>query len=123
MSLSRGEPEHGAAMSDEKALLGAIWAEPHEDMPRLVYADWLQETGEPPGVARAEFIRLQCEHARLDPDDPRRDELSKQADVVRKRYGGKWKAGLPRACRSASYVRGFPFPGKTVRVFQWHREQ
>ena len=30
-------------MSDEKALLAAIWDEPHEDTPRLAYADWLDE--------------------------------------------------------------------------------
>ena len=43
-------------MSDEKALLAAIWAEPHEDTPRLVYADWLQETGAAVSVARAELV-------------------------------------------------------------------
>lgn len=34
----------------------AILARPHDDAPRLVYADWLEERGEP----LAEFIRLQC---------------------------------------------------------------
>ena len=34
-------------MSDEKARLAAIWENPHEDTPRLVYADWLQENGQP----------------------------------------------------------------------------
>ena len=41
-------------MSDEKALLAAIWEHPHEDTPRLMYADWLDEHGQP---ERAEFIR------------------------------------------------------------------
>ena len=40
------------------ALLAAILANPDEDTPRLVYADWLEENGEP---ERAEFIRVQCE--------------------------------------------------------------
>jgi uncharacterized protein (TIGR02996 family) len=50
-------------MLDRDALLAAITANPDEDTPRLVYADWLQENGE---EARAEFIRLQCriEHTR-----------------------------------------------------------
>ena len=43
-------------MSDRDALLAAILAEPDEDTPRLVYADWLEENGEP---ERAEFIRIQ----------------------------------------------------------------
>lgn len=50
-------------MSDESSLLSAIWDQPYGDTPRLVYADWLQETGEPANVGRAEFIRVQCELA------------------------------------------------------------
>jgi uncharacterized protein (TIGR02996 family) len=42
-----------SAMDD--AFLGAILAEPDDDTPRLVYADWLEERGDP----RGEFIRLQ----------------------------------------------------------------
>jgi len=48
-------------MSDESALLAAILAHPDEDTPRLMYADWLQENGQP---ERAEFIRLQIELTR-----------------------------------------------------------
>lgn len=36
--------------------LAEIIANPDEDAPRLVYADWLQENGDP----LAEFIRVQC---------------------------------------------------------------
>jgi uncharacterized protein (TIGR02996 family) len=43
------------------ALLAAIRAAPDDDAPRLVYADWLDEHGQP---ERAEFIRVQCELAR-----------------------------------------------------------
>jgi uncharacterized protein (TIGR02996 family) len=42
--------------------LAAIIASPDDDLPRLVYADWLDENGDP---ARAEFIRVQCELAGL----------------------------------------------------------
>jgi uncharacterized protein (TIGR02996 family) len=49
------------ATSDEDALLAAIILHPHEDTPRLVYADWLQEHGD---EERAEFIRAECEIAR-----------------------------------------------------------
>jgi uncharacterized protein (TIGR02996 family) len=45
----------------EPALLAAIAAAPDDDLPRLVYADWLDENGRP---LRAEFIRLQIEIAR-----------------------------------------------------------
>jgi uncharacterized protein (TIGR02996 family) len=48
-------------MTDADALFAAILADPADDAPRLVYADWLEEHGQP---ERAEFIRVQCELAR-----------------------------------------------------------
>lgn len=48
-------------MRDEEALLSAIIANPDEDTPRLVFADWLQENEQP---ERAEFIRVQIELAK-----------------------------------------------------------
>ena len=48
---------------DEKALQACIGASPDDDLPRLVYADWLEERDQ--GI-RAEFIRLQCEIAKLE---------------------------------------------------------
>jgi len=41
--------------ADERALIQAIIAAPDDDLPRLVYADWLEEHGRP---ERAEFIRM-----------------------------------------------------------------
>jgi uncharacterized protein (TIGR02996 family) len=54
------------------ALWQAILERPDDDLPRLAYADWLEENGE---EKRARFIRLQLEKARLPSDDPRRIEL------------------------------------------------
>jgi uncharacterized protein (TIGR02996 family) len=48
-------------MNDGDALLAAIIANPDDDTPRLVYADWLQENGQP---ERAEFIRVAVRRAR-----------------------------------------------------------
>jgi len=48
-----------AKASDEQAaLLRAVCAAPDDDLPRLVYADWLDENGR---ADRARFIRLQIE--------------------------------------------------------------
>jgi uncharacterized protein (TIGR02996 family) len=49
--------------SDGAALLRAICANPEEDTPRLVYADWLDEQGGESNTARAAFIRLQITEA------------------------------------------------------------
>jgi len=43
-------------MSDREAFVSAIAANPADDLPRLVFADWLDEHGDP---ERAEFIRTQ----------------------------------------------------------------
>jgi uncharacterized protein (TIGR02996 family) len=51
-------------MSRKQAFLHAIRADPDDDSTRLVYADWLEEHGDPD---RAEFIRLQVQRAVLDP--------------------------------------------------------
>jgi uncharacterized protein (TIGR02996 family) len=76
-------------MSDETALLRAIGLHPEEDTPRLVYADWLEEHG---SGARAEFIRLSCELARMEDEDTpgralRDFLLDKDEHIVR----GDWR--------------------------------
>jgi len=47
--------------NDEADLLRAVFATPDDDLPRLVYADWLTENGEP---EYGDFIRVQVELAR-----------------------------------------------------------
>ncbi|AMV30100.1 hypothetical protein VT84_37250 [Gemmata sp. SH-PL17] len=54
-------------MSDELALLTAIFSHPNEDTPRLMFADWLDENGQP---ERAEFIRLQIKYHRGSDTNP-----------------------------------------------------
>ncbi|MCI0458429.1 MAG: TIGR02996 domain-containing protein [Gemmataceae bacterium] len=41
-------------MTEEDALTAAILASPRDDAPRLVFADWLEEGGDP----RGEFLRI-----------------------------------------------------------------
>ena len=53
--------------AEERAFFDRIRDEPAEDGPRLIFADWLDENGQPD---RAEFIRLQVALERL-PDDDR----------------------------------------------------
>lgn len=49
-------------MNDGEALLAAVLANPEEDLPRLVYADWLDDNGK---ADRAKFIRASIEFDRL----------------------------------------------------------
>jgi uncharacterized protein (TIGR02996 family) len=56
-------------MPDRESFVAAIAAAPDDDLPRLVFADWLDEHGEPD---RAEFIRLQIQsHNATDPAERR----------------------------------------------------
>jgi uncharacterized protein (TIGR02996 family) len=88
-----------AGMSDEAALLAAILAHPDEDTPRLMYADWLDEHGQP---ERAEFIRLQCA--------PDADEAAEErAAELEERNRAKWLVGLPTFPGARwEFRRGFP---------------
>src|SRR5687768_10081460 len=66
-------------MSDREALLAAIRANPDDDTPRLVFADWLDEHEPDPRPGRgkakssspsawASLVRAQCEFERLRDD-------------------------------------------------------
>src|SRR5690242_12437796 len=53
-SGKRGGPQTEKRMTRDQAFLHALLDRPEDDAPRLVYADWLEEHGDP----RGEFIRL-----------------------------------------------------------------
>jgi uncharacterized protein (TIGR02996 family) len=66
-----------------------ILERPDDDVPRLIYADWLEEFGDEDDVARAEFIRLQCERARLGATGGPADRLARRAEKLLR---GHWEA-------------------------------
>jgi uncharacterized protein (TIGR02996 family) len=72
-------------MTDADAFLAAIMANPSDDLPRLVFADWLDEHGDP---ARAEFIRLQIAVAHGDGSGFARSEELRLANEERWRIAG-----------------------------------
>ena len=74
-------------MSDRAAFIRAIVATPGDDTPRLVFADWLDETGDESDRARAEFIRVQCESASLPAGDTRRAKLEKREEELLRSHG------------------------------------
>lgn len=74
---------------DEAAFLARIREEPDADLPRLVFADWLQEQGH---EKRAHFIRAQIELATLTEDSPRRRELAWEC---RQYIEGEAEADIP----------------------------
>jgi uncharacterized protein (TIGR02996 family) len=93
-------------MTDEDALLAAIVAHPDDDTPRLVYADWLDEHGQPD---RAEFIRLQCELAQVSEADQSQKSLQRAAWLLW-RHTKEWLPQPSESLPGARYRfrRGFP---------------
>jgi uncharacterized protein (TIGR02996 family) len=87
----------------EEAFLEAIRAAPEDDAPRLIYADWLEERGDP----RGEFIRLQCALARMDRHDPERAALKEREQELLARYRKKWAGPLLRHVARCWFRRGF----------------
>jgi uncharacterized protein (TIGR02996 family) len=79
---------------DGAALLRAVLDAPDDDEPRLVYADWLTEQGDP----RGEFIVAQIELDRLGGDGatgPRADELRAREAHLLQKHKKKWTALAP----------------------------
>jgi uncharacterized protein (TIGR02996 family) len=70
----------------EQKLLDAVLADPGDDAPRLVYADWLDEHDQP---ERAEFIRLQIELARQ-PRPKRQEQLRFREKELLDLYKERW---------------------------------
>jgi uncharacterized protein (TIGR02996 family) len=64
---------------DADAFLRAILHNLDDATPRLVFADWLEETDEPANVAWARYIRAQAELAAQPPIGGRWPELEAQA--------------------------------------------
>ncbi len=78
---------------EKSALLQAVVVEPHNDTPRLLYADWLDRRGDQAAAAHAEFIRLQCHLVQLQPIDSR-NRLAQRAQELFQRFGRQWFPAL-----------------------------
>ena len=78
--------------SEELAFFAAIADEPLNDAPRLVYADWLDERGDPLG----EFIRVLCELHDWDmhPGKARYYELERRERLLSKPLEKAWEERL-----------------------------
>jgi uncharacterized protein (TIGR02996 family) len=94
-------------VSIEEVFLQDIRERPEDDLPRLLYADWLQDQPDPHLAARGELIRLQCESARLPADDPRAAELEACARRLTAEHQQNWAGPLVGVAERWEYSRGF----------------
>jgi uncharacterized protein (TIGR02996 family) len=99
-------------VTTEQSLTAAVLASPDDDLPRLVFADWYEENGDP---ERAEFVRLQCALARPhELTSDRLNELLIREKVLIQMHAGRWldplrQRGEPLFSRRthAQFRRGF----------------
>jgi uncharacterized protein (TIGR02996 family) len=84
-----------------EAILQAVLAEPDDDAPRLIYADWLADNGQ---EDRAEFIRLQLELFRLPTNDARGKQLRQREKQLWSANKKAWLATLPLELRKRKYI-------------------
>lgn len=74
-------------MTDSQAILAGILADPDDDVPRLVFADWLEENGQ---CEWAEFIRVQIESVSVPRSEPRYKELNRRARKLLAQHKEVW---------------------------------
>jgi uncharacterized protein (TIGR02996 family) len=86
---------------DELAFYKRMSADPDDDLPRLAFADWLDEHGL---ADRAEFVRLQIDRVRNHPSDPPSARERELLDAHR----ADWLTEVPPGFRDgAEFARGF----------------
>lgn len=71
---------------DEQSFVEEIRRSPHDITPRLIYADFLEDSGNP----RGELIRVQCELNELTPGSPGRSELFDRERELLEQYADDW---------------------------------
>jgi uncharacterized protein (TIGR02996 family) len=90
-------------MTDDQGLFRAILDDPDDDGLRLVFADWLEENGQP---ARAEFIRVQIELADPGVGGARRKRLKRREGLLLWEYREAWLGQLSKCGRDWKFRRG-----------------
>jgi uncharacterized protein (TIGR02996 family) len=107
-------------MNPEPAFLQEIAERPSDDTVRLVYADWLDEQGDP----RGRYLRADVDLASLPEDDPSYQALEAELRQLREALDADWVVaagkrydvilqGIPDATRTSAvikeirYVTGF----------------
>ncbi len=103
-------------MSDDAAFLQAIAEEPDGDLPRLIFADWLEENDQP---ERAEFIRLQIQRHQLPVGDPQHHRPSAREAALLQKWQAEWLGVFPLVgdWEWGTFERGFV---NSVQVHIWH---
>lgn len=89
-------------MTSADAFIRTILEQPDADAPRLVYADWLEERGDP----LAELIRVQCSVTRLEIGHPRWESLRNRERQLLADHQALWLEPIQRQGFTGNFRRG-----------------
>jgi uncharacterized protein (TIGR02996 family) len=98
--------------NDQRSFLRAIADQPADRTARLVFADFLEETGNATDATRAAFIRTQVETDTVHPNSNRHAELEARA---RELFTAHWLDWWAPACAAV----GLPVPHRPSGVRGW----
>jgi uncharacterized protein (TIGR02996 family) len=88
---------------NENHFLEEIITNPADDEPRLIYADWLCECGDP----RGEFIQLQIRRESLEPGSLEAQASRRRERQLVEENAEEWSNGVHAITPSYEYRRGF----------------
>ncbi|MGL6096871.1 MAG: TIGR02996 domain-containing protein, partial [Fimbriiglobus sp.] len=89
---------------DRHALVAGVAARPADDVPRLAFADWFDENGQP---GRAAFIRAECAATRFRPGSASRASELDRADDLRSAHVREWLGPWADRLIDWEFSRGF----------------
>ncbi len=112
-------------MSDTLAALDAAIIEtPTDRTVRLVYADALDESGDPANAVRAEFIRAQVELEVMADDDPRRPSLAARCtDLFAENWIDWWRPVCEAVGLPEPYVPGQGLGSRLFRALSGDKRE
>ncbi len=93
-------------MSVDQAFLDDIIEHPDDDTPRLIFADWLDDQGDPASAARAELIRVQCRLA-ANPGMTGARGLFQRQQAILAEYEEQWVRDIGVPLAEWTFERGF----------------
>src|SRR5262245_37924715 len=102
-------------MSDDLSFLRALLASPEDNSVRLIYADWLEERGDPRGT----FLRLEVLLHETEPG-ARPPDLGERLHQARSTLDVRWLALIDRPQAGCRIVRTGSLPktyGKAIPAF------